>query len=347
MSRHFLRKSRCALRRGLPVMASISSLLNEFHRSKADRYIKKWTPIACDHFRSGFNASGFVRLFFALPDRPSSFWGIDRCLRIWEHTGSHSSHVFHQGVFAQSIDLQKNFKIPWEDSRFHDLQTQTLNQFFSLLEFLSIDDKRLQVSYCGGCVLGGHPDGRDRLLKKKYRFPEDRVSRKFLRQRGIRCVGVPALDSIAMNGPEGTPVGVGLEVFCDDVEIGTILFHCFKIRNGILQPINYLAIYGVGLERLASVINGGNFLESVERYALARKILARKAEVARLRIYERDVLRLLYGLEALAVVPSRVSMSQKRLMQPVKLEVKRLILDLGLSFEDVKAVFSFFQHWKD
>jgi len=60
-----------------------------------------------------------------------------------------------------------------------------------------------------------------------------------------------------------------------------------------------------------------------------------------------DVMRLLYGLEALAVIPQRVSMTQERLMHPVKLEVKRLILDLGLSFEDVKELFSFFQHWKD
>jgi len=52
-------------------------------------------------------------------------------------------------------------------------------------------------------------------------------------------------------------------------------------------------------------------------------------------------------LEALAVIPKRVSMTQERLMHPVKLEVKRLILDLGLSFEDVKELFSFFQHWKD
>jgi hypothetical protein len=331
-------------------MASIPSLgrkLNEFHQSRADHHVKKWSPIAGNQFPTDFNISAYFRPFLALADHPLSFWGIDRCLRMWERTDTHHSHVFHMGLFAQSVDLQGNFKTPWEDSRFHDFQRQILDQFVSLLEFLSIDRKRLQVSYCGGCVVGGHPDGGDRLLKNKYRFPEDRASRQFLRQRAIRCVGTPALANIAIADREGTLAGLTLEVFCDDVEIGTILFHFFKMRNGILRPINYLAAYGVGLERLLSVIHGAGFLQSVRRYALARKILERKVKVARSSIFDRDVMRLLYGLEALALIPNRLSMPQRRLVQRLKLDVKRVILALGLAFEDVKELVSFFQGRKD
>ena len=197
------------------------------------------------------------------------------------------------------------------------------------------------------CVLGVHPDGKDRLLKNKYSFPEDRVSRQFLRQYKIRCVAVPALASVAMADKEGTVAGLCLEVFSDNVEIGTILFHCFKIRKGILRPINYMAGYGVGLERLVSVINQGDFLHSIRRYVLARRILERKVKVTRSSMFDRDVMRLLYGLEALALIPNRVSTPQRTLMRRLKLDTKRLILDLGLSFEDVKELFSFFQHWKD
>ena len=331
-------------------MASIPSLrrkLNQFHQSRADHHIKKWSPIAGNQFPADFNISAHVRPFLALADDPLSFWGIDRCLRIWERIDSHHSHIFHLGLFAQSIDLQGKFKTPWEDSRFHDFQWQILDQFISLLEFLCIDRKRLQVSYCGGCVVGDHPDGRDRLLKNKYRFPEDRTSRQFLRQRGIRCVGVPGLANIAIADREGTPAGLSLEVFCDDVEIGTILFHFFKIRKGMLRPINYLASYGVGLERLVSVIQGEDFLQSVQRYALARKILERKVKVARSSMFDQDVMRLLYGLEALALIPNHLSMPQRRLVQRLKLDVKRVILDLGVPFEDVKELVSFFQSRKD
>jgi hypothetical protein len=339
----------------MPATSSVPSLarkLREFHRSRADRHIEKWSPIAWPRIvrrqlPGDFNVAAHIRPFVALADRPSSFWGIDRCLRIWEDIDSHHSHVFHMGLFAQSVDLQRNFKVPWEDVRFHDLQSQILNQFLSLLEFLSIDRKRLKVSYCGGCVLGGHPDGRDRLLKDKHSFPQDRVSRQFLRQRKIKCVGVPSLANVAITESECYPVGQRLEVFSGDVEIGTILFACFKMRKGILQPMNYVACYAVGLERLVSVINRGDFLHSVQRYALARKILQRNVKVARSSIFERDVMRVLCGLEALALTPSRLSMAQRRLMQRVKVEVKQLILELGLSFEDVKKLFSFFQHRKD
>jgi hypothetical protein len=334
----------------MPVTSTVSSLerkLKEFHRSKADRHIKTRSPIAGNQCAGDFNVSAYVRPYLALADHPSSFWGTDRCLRIWEHTDTRRSHVFHMGVFAQSIDLQRNFKIPWEDVRFHDLQSQILNQFFSLLEFLSIDKKRLQVSYCGGCVLGGHPDSRYRLLKNKYSFPEDRLSKKILQRHKIRCVGVPSLSNIAIAYREGTAVGLRLEVFSEDVEIGTILFHCFKICRGIFRPINYLAMYALGLERVVSVINRADFLHSVGRYALARKILERNVKFARSSMFDRDVMRLLYGLEALALVPNRLSMPQRKLMQRAKFEVKQLILDLGLSFEDVKKLFSFFQHRND
>lgn len=326
---------------------SLCRNLEQFHRPRAAQHIKNWSPITDNQFPGDFNVSAYRRPFLALADGPSSFWGIDRCLRVWEHVDPHRSHVFHMGLFAQSIDLQKNFKSPWEDFRFHDLQNHILNQFFSLLEFLSIDRKRIEVSYCGGCILGDHPDGRDHLLKNKYSFPEDRVSKQFLRQHKIRCVGVPSLANIAISDEEGTVVGLRLEVFSDDVEIGTILFHCFKIRRGILRPINYLGSYAVGLERLISVINREDFLHSIRRYAIARKLLERKVKVARSSMFNRDVMHLLFGLEALALIPDRLSMPQRKLMQQLKSDVKQLILYLGLSFEDVKELFSFFQHWKD
>ena len=59
------------------------------------------------------------------------------------------------------------------------------------------------------------------------------------------------------------------------------------------------------------------------------------------------MVRLLYGLEALALIPNELSIPQRRLVQRLKLDVKRVVLDLGVAFEDVKELFSFFQHWKD
>jgi hypothetical protein len=56
---------------------------------------------------------------------------------------------------------------------------------------------------------------------------------------------------------------------------------------------------------------------------------------------------LLYGLEALALIPDRLSMPQRRLVQRLKLDVKRVILALGLAYEDVKELVSFFQARKD
>ena len=65
---------------------------------------------------------------------------------------------------------------------------------------------------------------------------------------------------------EGALVGPRVDIYCEGVELATILFNCAKLRRGSLERINYVAGYGIGLERLLSVLSQGDFLSVVPRY---------------------------------------------------------------------------------
>jgi hypothetical protein len=321
----------------------IQRQLDAFHRAKVERCLREHSPIAGPQFRNDFNLAGFYPELNALADTPSSFWGIDRCLRIREAVDRHHSRVFHMGVFVRSIDLKKEFANPWQDPRFHRLQNATLAQFFAMLDLIGIDTARMHVSCFGGATIGDRPDGRDRALRRRYRFPEDRVSSTFLRRRNIKTVVVPTIASLFIQPMEGSLVGPRLEVFHDDLEFATIMFDCFRIRRGALERINYVAAYGVGLERVLAVITGADFLHCIPRYVRARQLIERRIQAAGSFVLEREVAHVLYGLETLAAVPERLSRAQRELVTRMKAELKFYILNLGLPYRDVLKLFRFFQ----
>ncbi len=250
------------------------------------------------------------------------------------------------GVFARSLQCESDPGTPGADSRFRKFQQEILAQFFSLLEVLAIPQSRLEVSYFGGALLGGHPDGRDALLKKRHRFPADEVSRDFLKQRGVRSLAVPSIASFFIQPTDGSLVGPRLEVFYDGVELATIMFNCFRLRRGQLDPIHPIGAYGLGIERLVSIIRGKDFLRVIPRYTEGRKIIVRRNPAGRSPLLEREVMHVLYGMETLALLPARLSRAQATQVTRLKGELKWYLLNLGLSFGDIRDLFAFFRRWK-
>ena len=241
------------------------------------------------------------------------------------------------GVFACAVDLGGDFRDPWSDRRFHALQLKVLDQFFALFGFLGIRRRRLEASYSTGY----------RYTYFQYGFPPDRISKAFLDRRGIRSVPV-ASHFNSYVGWDGGVAGPEVEVVCDGLEIGTVGFGCLRRRDRTLKPVtNYIATYAVGLERLLSVINRGNLLTSIERHLRCRKLIARKAKAAASPMFEREVLSLMFGAEALAAIPARVSVRQRRLVRRMGMEMKPSMLKLGLSGKDVGELVEFYRKWRD
>jgi hypothetical protein len=325
--------------------SSLQKKLTAFHRAKADRQLGL-SPIAGPQFAKTFNLGAFSRPLFQLPDTPSSFWGVDRCLRIEEAIDPWHARIFHVTLFARSIEREGHFKTPWRDPRFHSFQTEILTQFFSLLEYLSLDPRMLEATYFAGADVGGHPDGKDRLVKEERRIPGDHITRDFLRRRKVKAIPSTSLMNLDLAAMEGALVGPRVELFFEGLELGVIHFDYFKLRKGRLQPINYLAAYALGIERVIALSNRSDFLQSIRRYVLARKIIEKQVRVARSPALKREVMSVLYGLEALAFIPERLSAPRRRLVTEMKARMKRDIHDLGLSFENVSDLFSFFLNWK-
>jgi len=323
----------------MPMRLHASSLrgkLGIFHRSRVDRTIRSYSPLNRDLRAGEFNLSGFQRAILDLADAPSSFWGIDRCLRIREKIDANHSLVFHMGIFACAVDLAGDFRDPWSDTRFHALQLKVLDQFFALFGFLGIRRKRLEASYFAGM----------RLARPKYDFPPDRISKTFLSRCGIRSVPAPSIANLHV-GREGGLAGPRVEVVCDGLEIGNVLFGCLRLRRGSLQPVNYVATYAVGLERLLSIINRGDLLTSIERHARCRRLITRKARAAGSPLFEREVLSLMFGAEALAIIPDQISTRQERLIRRLGMGMKPSMLNLGLSGTDVGELVAFYRRWRD
>ena len=316
--------------------ARLRAKIGTFHRSRVDRIINSYSPINQDLIPGEFNVSGFQRAILDLPDAPSSFWGVDRCLRIREQIDANHSLVFHMGIFACAVDLAGDFGDPWSDTRFHTLQLKVLDQFFALFGFLGIRRKRPEASYFEGM----------RLTSPQYDFPPDRISKTFLNHRGIRSVPVPSIANLHV-GREGGLAGPRVEVVCDGLEIGTVLFGCLRLRKRKLQPVNYVAMYAVGLERLLSIINRGDLLTSIERHARCRRLIARKVRSAGSPLFEKEVLSLMFGAEALATIPDQISTRQRRLVRQMGLEMKPSMLYLGLSGRDFGELVAFYRRWRD
>ncbi|MDD5726224.1 MAG: hypothetical protein PHC53_02305 [Patescibacteria group bacterium] len=315
----------------------LSNKLNAFHRP-ISHVIKGFSPMAGSQFPGNFNVSGFHDQILKLPDHPSAIWGIDRCLRIREKVDACHSYVFHMGIFAQSVDLNGDFREPWKDIRFHVLQKEILDQFFALLNLLGVDHKSLEFTYLAGVNFEG--------LKKKYYLPEDIVSKKYLKKLLIKSFPVHSPANIDAVNIEGALVGSRLEVASNGIEIGTIVFDCFKVKKGKLVPINYVGGYALGMERLLCSVNGGDFIRSIGRYTQAGKKLFKKVKAVQSILLKDDVLGFLFGTEALACVPDSLARGQKELVRRLKKNLKEYEINLGLSQKDTDTFITYFKQWK-
>jgi len=313
-----------------------------FHRQSVDRRLTDFSPLAGRQFKHDFNLSGFFTQLNALPDSPSSFWGIDRCLRIDEAVDGHHSRLFHMGVFARAIDLQGRFITPARDARFHALQRATLMQLLELFDHLGVDRARLQATCFGGATLGGHPDGRDRRLTRRYRLPPDHVSRRVLREAGVKVIEIAAPAGMYILPEADTLIGPRVEVFFDDLECATVIFPCFREHRGTLARINYMAAYAVGIERLMSAMTGQDFFECVPRYQGAMRILRRRLREAWSPLLRLEAANIVFGIEVLAALPDELTPRQQRRVIAMKRDLKFYLLNLGLTYSDVVALYRWF-----
>lgn len=330
-----------------PTLRGLRRALDAFHRPAAARVLRKFSPIAGPQFHDAFNLAGHWTAWHALADTPSSLYGVDRCLRIHETVDPYHSRVFHMAVFGRSIARVDTAIAPWHDPRFHALQRETLDQFLSMVDAFGIDRSRLLASCFAGTTIGRHPDGSDRRLRQSLRLPADRASLDTLRHHGVRAVPVPAIGSLFIQPTEISLLGPRLEFFCDDLEFATIVFANSRIRRGTLEPCHYSGAYAVGMERMLSVLTQRDFLHAVPRYARARRILERRLADTGSPALRQEVSHVLFGLEALAAVPERLSLRHRALVRRLKAELKPYILKLGITYREIVALFEFFQSHAD
>lgn len=308
----------------------IQSALENFHKDKVDIFLGKFSDIAGHQFEGEFNVSGFHDEILDLQNKATSLWGIDRCLRVQDVQDSIHSFLFHMGIFSKSIDLGGNYVDPFKDPRFHTLQKEILSQCFALLDELRIDLSQVEVTYLERITFGGTTEGRDKLLKRKYDFPVDEISKDFLKDK-VRLIPVKSLANVDINPVEGAFVGPRLEIAHRGIEIGTIVFDCFKIESGVLVPINYVAGYALGIERLIASLCDKYFLTSIPRYQSAQKILATLSETVTSSLFEKETLVVIYGAEVLAHLPKTLTRHQKERVRTLRKEVTENIATLGIN----------------
>jgi hypothetical protein len=320
--------------------ASVETRLKSFHKRRAGRGLSSVSPIVSPKF-GVFNVSPFLDKIINLGDHASSFWGVDRCLRIEEAIDGLHSRIFHLAAFARSIGSHGRIHDRWHSEQFVRLQEDTLRQLLALFAWFRVDWQRLQATYFGGLKVGGYPDRVDRMLKRSYRLPEDNVSARVLRQHEIKAIRVAAVANlrILQIAPRSKSlVAMAVEFHLDDIEVATGFFGCYRVKNGLLQGVNYVAGYAIGIERLTSALAGKDFLEVVPRYKQAHSIIERRIKAARLPIMAKDVREVLFGLEALAHLSPRQSHRNMILINRMKGQIKQSIHNLGLSFDDVKQI---------
>jgi len=245
-------------------LARLIKRLFVFHRPAVKHILRGFSPIVSG--RARFNSSPFYARDCALADRPSSYFGIDRCLRINDTIDSFHSRVFHVAAFSTSVRSDGSAQHPAADDRFAGLQRETISQFFRLLDALDISRSRLTASYFGGAEFAGKGDGRSRALKGRFYFPADAVSARALRRGGIAAEEIPTIANFDIAPFEGALVGPRVDIYCDGVEVATLVFNYFRIRRGALVPINFVGGYGIGVERLLSLLSSGDFVTVVPRY---------------------------------------------------------------------------------
>lgn len=321
----------------------IQSELANFHKNKADTVLAAFSDIAGNQFEGEFNVSGFHDEILALPNKVRSIWGIDRCLRIQDTPDHIHSFIFHMGIFARSVDLGENFIEPFKDTRFHSLQKETISQFLELVDLFNMDLGQIEITYLDQITFGGTSEGSDKLLKRKYDFPADDISKSLLKDK-VRLIPVKSLANLDISPVEGSLVGPRLEVAYRGIEIGTIVFNCFKIERGNLIPINYVAGYAIGIERLVAALQEKNFLTSISRYQNARKTLTNFSESANSSLFEKETMAVIYGSEALAFLPKELSRHQKERVRILKKQIADSMATLGLEENVLIEMISQFSH---
>lgn len=322
---------------------NIQSELANFHKGKADSVLAIFSDIAGNQFEGEFNVSGFHQKILSLPNKIGSIWGIDRCLRIQDTPDNIHSFIFHMGIFARSVDLGGDFIEPFKDSRFHSLQKETISQFLELFDLFSMDLDQTEITYLDQTTFGGTSEGSDKLLKRKYDFPADDVSKNLLKDK-VKLIPVKSLANLDISPTEGALVGPRLEVAYRGVEIGTIVFNCFKIENGTLAPINYVAGYAIGIERLTTALQDKNFLTSITRYQNARKVLATLSESANSSLFEKETMMVIYGAEVLSHLPKDLSRHQKEKVRILRKKIIDSLAALGLDGNALDEIISNFSH---
>ena len=325
---------------------NIKEKLKEYHIRLEVPILDYTSPIAGRQFPGEFNVSGFHKEVQELANKEKSFWGIDTCLRLKDKIEEHHSFLFEMGIFAKSIDLQKDFREPFKDNRFARFQEEIITQFILLIEYFGIKTKNLEATYLGSLTFGDSK-GRDRSLIRKYTFPEDKTAQKILDKFGVRCYPVSSLANVDIHPVEGSLVGSRIEIAYRGIEIATIVFDFFKIKEGKLIPINYVGGYAIGIERLISALNERkDFLSSVPKYVNAFTILKTELPASETFLLRKNTLMILFGSEVLASVKEieKLSKSQKELFRQFKKKFLESCENIGIKKVSINKLIDFYDY---
>lgn len=294
----------------------IGKKLFSYHRSlnKNIELLDYFSPIAGDAFPGDFNVSGYHNEIAKLSENPRSFWGIDRCIRVQEKIDDVHSHVFHMGIFATGLDLGGELTDPFFDKRFLDLQAEVLAQCLNVLQSFGLHLNKLEATFLDGVTFGGAgAKGRDKMLQKQYTFPKDATSQNVLKEHKLTTFGVSSLTNMDIHPVEGALVGPRVEIAANGIEVATMVFDCFRLEDGKLVPINYVAGYAIGIERLETVLAGKTrLIDIVQRYKVGFDVLRDISPHLGSSLFHQEALAILFGAEALIVIDDGYDSSDSR-----------------------------------
>ncbi len=209
---------------------------------------------------------------------------------------------------------------------------EVIRQFLSLLDYFSIDKSKVEATYLNSTTFGTGK-GRDKLLEKKYTFPEDKESKKILEQNLIKTYPVQSIQNIDIHPVEGALVGSRVEIAYNGIEIATIVFDCFKIHNKKLVPINYVGGYAMGIERLALAISNKKDLMEVNPKHLEKlNEIVRKMPAIKSSLFNQERYIIIYGLDVLETIRgiNILSDGQKKILDNFRKTFKNASDKLGM-----------------
>lgn len=317
-------------------LETLKNKLDEFHKSKCNKLLGFRDNIIGGGFHGDFNVSGFHEEILNLVKEENSFWGVDKCLRIEETADAFHSYLFSMGIFAESINLNCEFSEPIKDKRFRDFQTKIINQFFEMVEWIGLNPEEMEATYLGGATLGNNLQGRDKILKRKYIFPLDKLSEMLLIEKGIKSFPVKSLANIDINPIDGALVGPRIEIFYKGIEIATIVFDCFRIEKNVLVPMNYVGGYAIGIERIFALLNNKqSLLDCFDNYRTVIKKISVDYPAINSAQFKSERFALAYGLEATTKLNSIGSLSdgQKKKIQVLKKALRESCSKLGVKID--------------